>query len=188
MTWVDELAERPVVGLDREPDEVLLGELLERRARHVRLELGELHAQQRRVLLEVDLGLPRKVGLAVPLGVLGLLVELVERRAGALLVVPREDGVGVVLDRVDRLVDVGVADGEDRLEVVDLVSADDLGVGGVLVERHGTPSVGWLCGPRAGRPASDNEHYRRRPRRRGRHRFVTFVTERRERAWARPVR
>ena len=116
--------------------------------------LGELHALQLRVLLQVDLGVPRQVGLAVPLGVLGLLVQLVERRPGALLVVPGEDGVGVVLDRVDRLVDVGVGDREDRLEVVDLVAADDFGVGGVLVERHGTPSVGWL-----GR--SDNGHYRR---------------------------
>ena len=68
---------------------------------------------------------PRQVGLAVPLRGLGLLVELVERRAGALLVVPGEDGVGVVLDGVDGLVDVGVRDGEDRLEVVDVGAADD---------------------------------------------------------------
>ena len=60
---------------------------------------------------------------------LGLLVEAVELGAAALLVVPGEDGVGVVLDRVDGLVDVGVGDGEDGLEVVDVGAADELFVG-----------------------------------------------------------
>ena len=71
-------------------------------------------------LLLVDLGVPRQVGLAVPHRRLGLLVEAVELRAGALLVVPGEDGVGVDLHRVDDGVDVGVGDGEDGLEVVDV--------------------------------------------------------------------
>jgi hypothetical protein len=157
---VHELAQRPVVGLDGEADPLVLGPLLERGAGDVLLELGELHALEGGVLLEVDLGVPGEVGLAVPLRALGLLVELVERRPGALLVVPREDGVGVVLDRVDDLVHVGVADGEDRLEVVDLVPTDQLTVAGVLVKRHCEP-------PRAfglGLPCVDNDHYPR-PRR-----------------------
>src|SRR5690554_6839759 len=54
-------------------------------------------------LLGVDVDRPVEVGLTVPLRRLGLLVELVERRTGALLVVPREDGIRVVAHGVDRL-------------------------------------------------------------------------------------
>src|SRR3546814_4686452 len=45
----------------------------------------ELRPLERGVLLEVDLDVPRQVGLAVPLRTLGLLVQLVQRRASALL-------------------------------------------------------------------------------------------------------
>src|SRR5581483_970830 len=81
-------------------------------------------------LLGVDGGVPREVGLTVPLRGLRLLVELVQRGALTLLVVPREDGVGVVLHRVDDGVDVFVRDGEDRLEVVGVGAPEDLFVGG----------------------------------------------------------
>ena len=87
-------------------------------------------------LLEVDLGVPRQVGRGVPLADLGLLVELAQRRPGE-RVVPREDGVGVVLDGVLDLVDVGVGDGEDGLDVVDLGAADDLVVV-VVRDSHGS--------------------------------------------------
>src|SRR5439155_306909 len=53
--------------------------------------------------------------------------------------VPREDGVSIVLDHVLDLVDVRVADGQDRLDVVDLLSADHL-----LGAGHATTSVGWV--------------------------------------------
>ena len=75
--------------------------------------------------LEVDLGVPRQVGGGVPLAGLALLVQLAQLRAGQ-RVVPREQGVGVVLDGVEDLVDVGVGDRQDRLEVVELGAADDL--------------------------------------------------------------
>ena len=71
--------------------------------------------------------------VAVPLRGLGLLVELVERRARALLVVPREDGVGVVGDGVERPRRRRCwSTREDGLEVVDVVAADELLVGRVL--------------------------------------------------------
>ena len=74
----------------------------------------------------VDLGLPRQVGLAVPLPGLRLLVELAQRGTSE-VVVPGEQRVGVVLDRVLDGVDVGVGDGEDGLDVVDVVAADHVG-------------------------------------------------------------
>ena len=70
--------------------------------------------------LLVDLGLPGQVGLAVPLGALGLLVELVELGPGALLVVPGEDRVVVRVDDVAAVGLLGAHDREDGLEVVDL--------------------------------------------------------------------
>ena len=129
---VEELALGPHVGLDGVLQPLLLAPLLERRA-------GEVHAHGGEVLaagdpdlagdpLGVDLGVPRQVGGAVPLAGLGLLVQLDEGRTGA-LVVPGEQGVGVVLDRVDDLVDVGVGHGEDGVEVVDVLAAEDVGVG-----------------------------------------------------------
>ena len=50
-------------------------------------------------LLLVHLNGPVEVRLGVPLAALGLLVQLVELRAGALLVLPREDRVEVRLHR-----------------------------------------------------------------------------------------
>ena len=79
----------------------------------------------RRDLLGVDVDRPVEVGRRVPLRRLRLLVELHERRAAA-LVVPREDGVEVRADVVHDRVDVGVGDREDRLEIVDLVAADEI--------------------------------------------------------------
>ena len=70
-------------------------------------------------LLDVDLGVPRQVGGGVPLADLGLLVQLAQRRAGE-RVVPREDGVGVVLDDVRDLVGVGV--GMARIASMSLIS------------------------------------------------------------------
>ena len=81
-----------------------------------------------RHLLLVDGRVPGQVGLGVPLGLLGLLVELAESGTGA-LVIPREQGVGVVLDGVGNFVDVVVGDRQDRLEVVDVGAADQLFVG-----------------------------------------------------------
>ena len=65
-------------------------------------------------LLLVDLDLPGQVGLAVPLGALGLLVELVELRPGALLVVPGEDGVVVRVHDVAAVGLLGPDHREDR--------------------------------------------------------------------------
>ena len=84
-------------------------------------------------LLLVDLDRPVQVGLRVPLRLLGLLVELVELRLGALLVVPGELGRAVVGDAVEAL-DVVVADeAQHRLEVVDALPADQLQVGPQLL-------------------------------------------------------
>jgi hypothetical protein len=77
-------------------------------------------------LLLIDLDLPGKVGLPVPLGPFGLLVELVELRAGALLVVPGEDGVVVGMDHMAAVGLLGADHREDGLEIVDLGAADDL--------------------------------------------------------------
>ena len=79
-----------------------------------------------RDLLLVDLDVPGQV-VGVPLRRLRLLVELHQRGAAA-LVVPREDGVGLGADACCDLVDVGVGDGEDGVEVVDVVATDELGV------------------------------------------------------------
>ena len=87
------------------------------------------------LLLEVDGRVPVEVGGGVPLVGLGLLVQLAQRRPGE-GVVPREDGVGVVGDDVGDLVDVGVGDGEDGLDVVDIGAADEVLGGG-----HGTTSL-----------------------------------------------
>jgi hypothetical protein len=90
-------------------------------------------------LLDVDVELPGQVGLAVPLGLLGLLVQL-HQRGTAALVVPREDGVGVLLDGVGHGIDVGVGDREDRLQVVDVAATDDL-----LGRRHVSSSARYSC-------------------------------------------
>ncbi len=135
-----ELAHRPVLALDEERAPLLVSPVVQRLA-------GTTGREEHRVgvgigggvghhLLDVDGGVPRQIGLAVPLGVLRLLVELVEGRTLALLVVPGEQGVGVVLDGVHHLVRVLGGDGQDRLEVVDVGPTEHLFVGG-----HGVPLV-----------------------------------------------
>ena len=130
---VHELREQPVLVLDPELQEALLVPLLQHRAgdesavplhlRRVGLGVGDDH------LLLVDLDRPVQVGLPVPLGLLGLLVELVELGLGALLVVPGELGRAVVGHVVEAL-DVVVADeAQHGLEVVDVVTPDQLQVG-----------------------------------------------------------
>ena len=82
---VHELAERPVLALDAELEPLLVAPLLERRAGD-----GRCRRRSRRSatalagddLLLVDVGVPRQVGLAVPLRRLGLLVELVRAPGG----------------------------------------------------------------------------------------------------------
>ncbi len=76
------------------------------------------------------------------------------------LVVPREDGVGVVRHGVDDRVDVGVGDGEDRLEVVDVGPADDLFVG-----RHDNYLPWGVVGGNAGRTNVRTKSARGPPRR-----------------------
>ncbi len=125
---VEELRERPVLALDAERDPFLVAPLLDRGAGQVEADaeaavgLGLLDDQP----LLVDLGLPGKVGLAVPLGALGLLVELVELRTGALLVVPGEDGVVLRVHDVAPVGLLGPDHREDGLEVVDLGPSDDV--------------------------------------------------------------
>ncbi len=125
---VEELRQRPVLRLHAEREPLGVAPLLERRA------LGVELAAERHIVLQgvgehdvllVDVGVPGQVGLRVPLRLLRPLVQLAERGTTA-VVVPREDGVPVRLDEVLDLVHIGVGDGEDRLEVVDFVAAQDL--------------------------------------------------------------
>ena len=133
---VHELREGPVLGLDPEVDPLLVAPVLEGRALRVHAFLVQVRVR-RLVGLDhfflVHVGVPRQVGARVPLRRLGLLVELVQRGA-ALLVVPREDGIGVGTHRVRDFVDIGVGDREDRLDVVDLGAADEV----LVVDGHGT--------------------------------------------------
>ena len=124
---VHELRERPVLRLDAEAGATPCRPTFERRAREVHLLADAvLVLVLLRDLLLVDVGVPREV-VGVPLRRLRLLVEL-DQRGAAALVVPGEDGVGLGAHRVLDLVDVGVGDREDRVEVVDVGAADDLGV------------------------------------------------------------
>ena len=142
---VHELGEQPVLVLHAELQEALLVPLLEDGAGDRRL--VPLHL--RRVCLGVgdddallvDLNRPVQVGLPVPLGLLGLLVEPVELGLGALLVVPRELGGAVVGHTVEAFDVVFAHEVENRFEVVDLFPTDQVQVGpeqvlvgGVLVE------------------------------------------------------
>src|SRR5581483_9266869 len=111
--------------------------VLERRALEVHLVAEAVQRTVRdRDRLLIDLRVPGEV-VRVPLRGLRLLVELVQRLA-ALLVVPREDRIGFGAHGVRDLVDVGVRHREDRVDVVDLGSADHLLVGGA----HDYPLVG----------------------------------------------
>ena len=129
---VEELRQRPAALVDAELEPLLVAPLLDDGAVVV---VGRQAGRERRLVggddrLELDLGVPRQVGGGVPLADLGLLVQLAQLRPGQ-RVVPREDRVGVVLDDVLDLVDIGVGDGQDRLDVVDLVATDDRFVVGV---------------------------------------------------------
>ena len=128
---VQELRERPAPLVDPELEPFLVAPLLDDGAGVV---VGAETGREggligRDHLVEFDGGVPGQVGGAVPLPGLGLLVELAELWAGE-GVVPGEDRVGVVLHDVRDLVDIDVGDREDRLDVVDVVAADDVGVGG----------------------------------------------------------
>ncbi|MEZ5298794.1 MAG: hypothetical protein R2697_21680 [Ilumatobacteraceae bacterium] len=128
---VEELRQRPAALVDAELEPLLVAPLLDDGALVVvggeaGRRCGLVGADD---LLDVDVGVPVEVGRAVPLTGLGLLVQLAELGPGE-GVVPREDGVGVVLDDVFDLVHVGVRDRQDRLDVVDVGAADDLFVGG----------------------------------------------------------
>jgi hypothetical protein len=73
---------------------------------------------------------------------LGLLVELVELGTESLLVVPREDRGALVLDGPEAGLILTADEVEDRLEVIDVVSADDVEIRRhlVVVKRgHGVP-------------------------------------------------
>ncbi|CAB4710282.1 unannotated protein [freshwater metagenome] len=134
---VEELAECPPTALHAE-FHPLLGPPLLHRGPDVHV---GVHTRTERCLiggdggLEVDISVPCEVGGAVPLAGLGLLVEPPQCRA-LQRVVPSEDGVGVVLDDVLDLINVGVGDGEDGLDVVEVRAANDVFGGG-----HGEPSV-----------------------------------------------
>ena len=138
---VQELRERPAPLVDAELEPLLVAPLRDDRAVVV---VGcEARLDRRLVgghdLLEVDVGVPRQIGGGVPLADLGLLVQLAQLRASE-RVVPREDRVGVVLHDVLDLVDVGVGDRQDGLDVVDVVAADDRFVAGVR-DGHGVTPV-----------------------------------------------
>ena len=66
----------------------------------------------RQNFVRVDINRPVKVGLGVPLGCLGFLVEPLQLRACAFRVVPSEERVGVVDHLVDHRVQVGVGLGD----------------------------------------------------------------------------
>jgi hypothetical protein len=125
---VEELRQRPVLALDAEGDPLLIAPLLERSTRDVEadrmaaLRRGRLDDQ----FLLLDIGVPREVGLAVPLGVLGLFVELVQLRLGTLLVVLSEDRVALRRDDMATVRLLGTDDGENGLQVVDVLAADDV--------------------------------------------------------------
>ena len=130
---VHELRQQPVLVLDPELQEALVVPLLERGAGQgggVPLHLGGVGLRVgHHDLLLVDLDRPVQVGLRVPLRLLGLLVELVELRLGALFVVPGELGRAVVGHLVVALFVVLADDAHHRLHVVDALAADQLEVG-----------------------------------------------------------
>ena len=123
---VQELAELPVEAMHTELEPLLLAPLLHRRADED--VLVETATDDGLVvddgLLHVDIEVPRQVGGGVPLADLGLLVQLAQRRPRE-RVVPREDRVGVVLDDVEHLGRIRGGNREDRIDVVNLGTAED---------------------------------------------------------------
>ena len=78
--------------------------------------------------LLVHLGVPRKVGRAVPLAALGLFIELVETRASGLFVVPREDGRTGIRHHTHALGLFRTDELEDSFHIVDLVTTNDVAI------------------------------------------------------------
>jgi len=123
---VEELRERPLSALDAELEPLFVAPLRQRR---LCVPVGVDAVTDEGLvfgdgLFDVDVHVPRKIGGAVPLAGLGLLIQLAQLRAGQ-RVIPREDRVGVVLHHVLDLVRVDERRGEDRLDVVDRRAADD---------------------------------------------------------------
>src|SRR6185437_11327933 len=120
---VQELRKRPVLRFATELDPFVRRPLLERRALQIidaRHEAAVSQHVAERHLLLVDFGIPGHVGFGVPLARLGLLVQPAQLRPRALRVVPGKDRVEVLANGVDRLRDIAVGHGENRLQVVHL--------------------------------------------------------------------
>ena len=110
---VQELAEPPDYLLFVELLPLVLAPVFHRRARP-----SDVFSSRRQIvdrcqnLVGVDINRPVKVGLGIPLGSLGFLVEPFQFGAGALRVVPSEERVGIVDHLVDHRVQVGVGLGD----------------------------------------------------------------------------
>ena len=118
-----------VEKLAEPPDHLLFVELLPLFIAPVmngRARASDIFAGRRQVvdgsqnLIGVYINRPIKVGLGIPLGCLGFLVEPFQFRAGAFGVVPGEESVGVVDHLVDHRVQIGVGLGDlhDAINIV----------------------------------------------------------------------
>ncbi len=135
---VQELRQRPVLGLDRVPHPLLFTPAFHRGPPQVealedRLVLGSVGLHH---IYLVHRRVPRQIA-RVPLRRLGLLVQLRQSRPRP-LVIPGEDRLRVRPDRVHHLVDISVRDRQDRVDVVDVVAADH-GLGATGLGAHGAP-------------------------------------------------
>src|SRR6185437_3843220 len=136
---VQELRKRPVLRFATQRDPLLGAPLLERRAaqvvdaRHepaIRQHIAEYH------LLLVDVGVPWHIGVAVPLAVARLFVQLAQLRAGVFTVVPAKDRILVLRHGMDRLGRIGSGDGKDGLQIIHLRTAYE-----VVIFRRGKGSL-----------------------------------------------
>ena len=75
----------------------------------------------------IDIDRPVDIGFDVPLAALGLFVELLQRRTRALLVVPRENGLGVVGHRVFDGVDIGVDHSDNGFDIIHIAIGELFG-------------------------------------------------------------
>ncbi len=121
---VQKLAELKALHLDADPHPLFLAEVLEWRAGQPLEHLEALHRELHEApgdLFGVDVDAPVEVGGAVPLGGLGLFVQLGQRRPGA-FVVPGEPGVCVQFNRAANVVGptLVVVGGQDVVDVVDV--------------------------------------------------------------------
>ena len=129
---VHELAEAPLGRLETELTPFLVAPRVERRIGI--LHVGRIHLEfelEVERLVGVNLDRPVEIGGGVPLAGLGFLVELVELGPLTLVVVPGEDGVGVVLHEMDQLIGIVVRlrDLHDAIDVVGVVEVVALGDG-----------------------------------------------------------